>query len=125
MERMRVAQPAGPSRAARRAAPAGTGNGVLALQRSAGNAAVVSLIDAQRAPEDDDLAPWNGGAGAGADHADEGAAAPGPGEAGIPEGAAPAPAGGMNDLGPVARVGTLIADSIVATSYTPGAGNIW
>jgi hypothetical protein len=31
----------------------------------------------------------------------------------------------MNDLGPVARVGTLIADSIVATSYTPGAGNIW
>lgn len=123
---MRVAQPAGPSRAARRAAPAGTGNGVLALQRSAGNAAVVSLIDAQRAPEDDDLAPWNGGAGAGADHAAEGTeAAEGPGEAGIPEGAAPAPAGGMNDLGPVARVGTLIADSIVATSYTPGAGNIW
>ena len=35
------------------------------------------------------------------------------------------PPGGVNELGPIARTGTLIADSIIASSYTPGAGNVF
>jgi hypothetical protein len=56
--------------------------------------------------------------------------APTPAEGG--GGAPPTPApptgetpGGINDLGPFARTGTLIADNIIATSYTPGVGNVF
>lgn len=125
MERERVIRPSSSSRAARKAPSTSGASGVLALQRTAGNAAVASLVGAQRVPDEDELAPWDGG---GADHAGETESAGTPAEAGIPQGAAPeggAGAGGMNDLGSVARVGTLIADSIVAASYSPGAGNIW
>ena len=32
---------------------------------------------------------------------------------------------GMVDAGGVVKCDTLIADSVVASSYTPGAGNVW
>jgi hypothetical protein len=35
------------------------------------------------------------------------------------------PPGGVNELGPIARTGTLIADSIIASRYTPGAGSVF
>ena len=31
----------------------------------------------------------------------------------------------MTQTGGVIRAGTIIADSVVATSYSPGAGNVW
>ena len=32
---------------------------------------------------------------------------------------------GMTQTGGVIRAGTIIADSVVAASYSPGAGNVW
>ena len=90
---------------------------VLALQRTAGNAAVTSLV--QRAGLDDFFGPSPfGGGPQGETDGGGGGSTP----------AAPPttePAGGINELGPVARTGTLIADSIIASSYTPGAGNVF
>lgn len=113
--------------------PAGVGGpagGLLGLQQSAGNAAVASMVGLQRSPLDNLVDPWAGGPLSG-----DGGGAATPDAAGIPAGGSPTdaggagptaePGGGMNELGPVAHVGTLIADSIVASSYTPGAGNIW
>jgi hypothetical protein len=106
-------------------APAPTSDGgragaMLALQRTAGNAAVASTMDVQREGLDDVFGPNPFG---------EGGQEPAPGDGGDPETpAAPTgtdPSGGINELGPIARTGTLIADTVIASSYTPGAGNIW
>ena len=49
-----------------------------------------------------------------------------PGAGSSPESpASGATAGGINELGPVARTGTLIADTIIASTYSPGAGNVF
>ena len=73
------------------------------------------MIGAQRLPIGDEE-ELDGGSGGGP-------------EMGTPDAAAgdqaAAPTGGVNELGAVAHVGTLLADSIVAASYSPGAGNIW
>jgi hypothetical protein len=100
------------------AVEAGRAGAVLALQRSAGNAAVASVV-AQRAGLDDLFGPSPFGGG-GADQAEGagGGTAPTTPESGEA-------AGGINELGPVARTGTLIADNIIASSYTPGAGNVF
>jgi hypothetical protein len=121
-------------RASRRPTPkspvGGPSGGLLGLQQSAGNAAVSSML-AQRIPiRMDEMDASSGGSGAAT-----------PESAGVPAstgdtsaseaggatgdaGASAAGGGGINDLGPIARAGTLIADSIIASSYTPGAGNI-
>jgi|GEM_PF-3769459 hypothetical protein len=123
---------------------------LLGMQASAGNratAAAVQRLPVQRVIELDELGietgPVSGGAGTAAvEGASAGAASAGPagvaagseaatagaaatGAAAGATGATETPAGGVNELGTVARVGTLIADTIVATSYTPGAGNIF
>jgi hypothetical protein len=108
----------------------GRAGALLGLQRTAGNAAVTSLVGGptvQRQGLDDLFGPNPFGGGT--------TPAPTPAEGG--GGAPPTPApptgepatgeapGGINDLGPFARTGTLIADNIIATSYTPGVGNVF
>jgi hypothetical protein len=110
---------------------------ILGLQRSAGNAAVTSLVGGreatvagptvQRQGLDDLFGPspfGGGGAGSQGPTDSGGGNAPTPAPAPAP-GVGEAPPGGINELGPVARTGTLIADSIIASSYTPGAGNVF
>jgi hypothetical protein len=121
--------------APRRASGGGTVDGVLALQRSAGNAAVASMVGAQRLPETapegvqravhiDEVETTTSGA-AGPSSAGGAASTPA-GAAAAGAGATGAAAGAPTDLGEVATVGTLIArNAVVSPSYTPGAGNIW
>lgn len=93
----------------------GPGRAMLALQRTAGNAAVTSMIGVQRDGIGDDLFGPNPFGGPGPQTAEGDGGPPAPAE----------PPSGINELGPVARTGTLIADSIIASSYSPGAGNIF
>ena len=106
----------------------GTAGTVLGLQRTAGNAAVASMValrrgagtlapSVQREGVDDLLGPNPFGGGE-ADQSGGGGGSPSPTTD-------PGSAGGINELGPIARTGTLIADTVIASSYTPGAGNIW
>jgi hypothetical protein len=120
LEQQRTAQRAA---APRRAAVGTREAGMLALQRSAGNQAVASLVQRDTGDWWSTDTPFSSTPSAGASStATPTGVAPSTTPAETPEAGA---AGGINELGPVARVGTLIADSIVATSYTPGAGNIW
>ncbi len=122
---------------------------LLALQRSAGNTAVASLVGAptiQRdAPIDDgSVSGAPSGTAGSAGSAVTGTAGAGTGAAvpSGPSGTAGGPvtaAGGVTTInGPVVRLeaamtqspgviqaDTVIANSIVAASYTPGAGNEW
>jgi hypothetical protein len=102
--------------------------GLMALQRSAGNAAVSSLVGAapvQRVVAIDELTT-------------EVATAPEEGPA--PDGGNPVSSSGgtttisgsqinleaaMTSTSGIIRAGTIVADSVVASSYTPGAGNVW
>ena len=109
--------------------------GLMALQRSAGNAAVASLVApkaVQRAPVeidemttrvgvDESAAPANapappGGAGGGAVTSD--------GTNTTITGATISLAAPLTSTDGVIRAGTIIADSVVASTYSPGAGNI-
>jgi hypothetical protein len=132
-----IAGPADP----RLAHGADAGGGLLHLQRTAGNAAVSSLLapTVQRVLELDemssDVTPAADAAGGPA------AATAGPaGPAAAVEGAGPVTSDGtsttisgatinldsaMTQTDGVIRAGTIIADSVVATNYTPGAGNVW
>jgi hypothetical protein len=110
--------------------------GLLALQRSAGNAAVASLVGTavpvQRAVTIDEMevtaepAPTaqedgtGAGAGAGADQ-------PVTSDGGTTtiHGAHVSIDAAMTEAHGVLRADTIIADSVVASSYTPGAGNVW
>jgi hypothetical protein len=99
--------------------------GVLSLQRTAGNSAVASLFAAGRAvqregegeippnPFDEPSAPTGGG--------------PITSDGGTTtiNGGAIVLNAGMTSTGGVIRASTIIADSVVASSYTPGAGNVW
>lgn len=113
--------------------------GLLALQRTAGNAAVASLVGGtpvvQRAVQIDELTT----------RVDTGDATAAAGQAGGQAGAGPAGSGPVTSDGAtttitggqvtidapmtqangVLRATTVIADSIVASSYTPGPGNVW
>ena len=143
--------PAGSQGADPRLAHAGTAApGLMALQRSAGNAAVASLVagraTVQRAPvqieevsgrvsaadPSSPLSPAVAGAVSGAVH--DAAAAAGGGAANpvSSDGATTTVTGSaihlaapMTQADGVLRVDTLVADSVVASSYTPGAGNVW
>ena len=97
---------------------------ILGLQRTAGNAAVSSLMSGptvQREGLDDLFGPSPFGGGGTTPAPAGGGEAPAPGTA---PPTAETPPGGINELGPIARTGTLIADQIIATAYTPGVGNI-
>lgn len=109
--------------------------GLLALQRTAGNAAVASLVGGapavQRAVRIDELTTRvdTGDATAAAGQAGAGPAGSGPVTS---DGATTTITGGqvtidapMTQANGVLRATTVIADSIVASSYTPGAGNVW
>jgi hypothetical protein len=106
----------------------GRAGALLGLRRTAGNAAVTSLVGGPTVQREglDDLFgpnPFGGGGTTPAPAPVDGGGGPPPAPAPAPTTGEPAP-GGVNDLGPMARTGTLIADAIVANSYTPGAGNI-
>ena len=109
-----AAAPRSPARATRGAA-SGPGRAVLALQRTAGNAAVTSVIGVQRDGIGDELFGPNPFGEPGPQTAEGDGGSPAPAE----------PPSGINELGPIARTGTLIADTIIASSYTPGAGNVF
>ncbi len=109
--------------------------GLMALQRTAGNAAVASLL-AQRATVQRDVqidemstsvdvsdaaAGAAGATGAGA----AGGAVTSDGSNTTINGSVINLAAPMTQTGGVIRAGTIIADSVVATSYSPGAGNVW
>jgi hypothetical protein len=113
----------------------------MALQRTAGNAAVASLVGrpaVQRAVEidelstsvtvDDTAAAQAGATGAGA----AGATPAGAGGPVTSDGASTTISGAqitldaaMTQANGVLRADTIIADNVVASSYTPGAGNVW
>lgn len=106
--------------------------GLLALQRSAGNAAVASLVAPRSVQRDVEI----GEVEVTADAAESAPAAPGTGAgaggAVTSDGATTTITGGLINLDTaitqtsgVIRAGTIIADSVVATSYSPGAGNVW
>lgn len=103
--------------------------GLLALQRSAGNAAVASLVGAvapvQRAVTIDELTTDVA-------RAPEPESGTGDGGAVTSDGATTTITGGTIELAApmthaagVLRADTIIADNVVASSYTPGAGNVW
>ena len=115
-----------------RLAHGGAEAGLLHLQRTAGNAAVASMVApaVQRAVEIDEItteadagAPDSGAPDTGGD------ASTGPvssdGDATTISGGQIHLAAPMVDAPGVLRVGTIIADTVVGSSYTPGAGNMW
>lgn len=98
----------------------GVARHVLQLQRTAGNRGVTELLDVQRDdPPGGTAAPAEPTAG-------------GTGET-IGDGSKPvsinAPMVNLNTAmtrsSGVLQVPTLIADSVIASNYTPGAGNVW
>jgi hypothetical protein len=120
---------AGDPRLAGRTVPA---SGLLALQRSAGNAAVMSLVDAvpsvQRAvtiEEMETVAPPQPTAQQ--EEAAYGTAAPVTSDGGTTtiHGAHVSIEAPMTEAHGVLRADTIVADNVVASSYTPGAGNAW
>ena len=116
-----------------RLGPAATPASVLNLQRLAGNAAV------QRAVAIDDVSTTVDTAGPAAPQEATAAtaggapAAPGAAPASLGDGSSPVAINGttvgvhapMMQVDGVVRASTIIADSVVASNYTPGAGNVW
>ncbi|HEY6568643.1 MAG TPA: hypothetical protein VIZ22_00040 [Candidatus Limnocylindrales bacterium] len=107
--------------------------GLMALQRSAGNAAVASLV----APRSVQRAVEIGEVTTSVDAVDSPPETAGAGGAGA-SGAVTSDGGtttitgavinldsAMTQTSGVIRAGTIIADSVVAASYSPGAGNVW
>lgn len=105
--------------------PANAAPALLALQRTAGNAAVASLVAGRPLPVQRDVS---------IDEI-ETTVGPTPGAGGGPvtsDGASTTVSGSTITLAApvttadgVLRAQTIIADSIVASSYSPGAGNLW
>ena len=121
-----IAGPADPRLAHGDAAP-----GLLALQRTAGNAAVSSLVApvVQREVRIDEMestvsGPATGPAapGAAGGASDGAAAATGPTTITGSQITLDAP---ITESPGVIRADTVIANSVVAANYTPGAGNVW
>ena len=108
---------------------AATPASLLHLQRAAGNAAVQHLVQREETPPGDaappTTSPGPGPAGGGAVTGD------GSGPTTINGALVDVNAGAVNLHAPVVtadgviRASTIIADNVVASSYTPGAGNIW
>ncbi|OGO57734.1 MAG: hypothetical protein A2V85_18430 [Chloroflexi bacterium RBG_16_72_14] len=105
--------------------------GLMALQRSAGNAAVVALVATrpavQRDVEIDEIttevgttgpAPTGGTSGTGGPVTSDGSNTTVSG--GTITLAAP-----LTIASGILRADTIIADSVIASNYTPGTGNVW
>ena len=117
----------------------GAAPGLMALQRTAGNAAVAALVGrpaVQRAVEIDELSTSvtvdDTAAQAGATGAGAAGATPAGGSPVTSDGANTTITGAqitldaaMTQANGVLRADTIIADNVVASSYTPGAGNVW
>ena len=106
---------------------------LLRVQRTAGNAALASLVApaVQRVVNLDEMSTEVGAApeaGAG-EPAAAGASGPAADTGGEADHTITAGHIGLNapmvEAPGIIRAQTVIADSIVATSYTPGAGNVW
>jgi hypothetical protein len=111
-----------------RLAHGGAEAGLVHLQRTAGNAAVASMVApaVQRAVEIDEVTsevdapspdPGAGGATAGPVSSDGGTTT-------ISGGVIRLDAA-MTSTDGIIRANTIIADNVVGSNYTPGAGNIW
>lgn len=139
-------RPVGPATVApegAQAAHSGAVERILELQRTAGNRAVVQRLAqgglnpaVQRVVGIDEVSAEVDGSGApGPDAAAEGAGATGAGATGagteINDSIVRVNAGSIDLNAPIVRVGgviqadTVIAESIVASNYTPGSGNAW
>lgn len=124
---------------ARLAAPDATGgtaaaaSGLMALQRTAGNAAVTSMlapavqrsvtideIDTTVDAPDADVEPSPAAGGGG----DGGAVTSSGGQTTITGAQITLDAAMVSTPG-VLRTGTIIADNVIGSNYTPGAGNVW
>jgi len=105
--------------------------GLLALQRSAGNAAVASLVGeqapVQRSVVIDEVDVTAGPAPTPDEAEAAGADQPVTSDGGTTtiHGSAVSIEAAMTEAHGVLRADTIIADSVVASSYSPGAGNIW
>jgi hypothetical protein len=108
-------------------------SGLMNLQRSAGNAAVMSLI-AERPPvqravriEEMEVSAAAPQPTAQQEEAAYGTAAPVTSDGGTTtiHGSHVSIEAPMTEAHGVLRADTIIADSVVASSYTPGAGNVW
>jgi hypothetical protein len=112
--------------------------GLMALQRTAGNAAVASLLAPSATVQREnvqidelttrvdvsDTAAGAAGA-AGATGSGAGGAVTSDGSTTTINGSVIDLAAPMTQTDGVIRAGTIIADSVVASSYSPGAGNVW
>jgi hypothetical protein len=109
-----------------RLAHGGAAPGLLQLQRTAGNAAVSSLVApaVQREVQIDEMTSEVGGAGAGPTTPTGDA---GPGDAGerTITGSVIRLAAPITHADGVLEADTVVANNIVAANYTPGAGNVW
>lgn len=117
---------AGDPRLAGHTAPAA---GLLALQRSAGNAAVTSLVGArspvQRAVTIEEVTGQVEGPPAPGSGSGEGGAVTSDGATTTITGGTIELEAPMTQAHGILRADTIIADNVVASSYTPGAGNVW
>ena len=100
---------------------AAAASGLLALQRTAGNAAVASLIAPSVQRDGPEPAPEAGGTSG----APGGTGATGAGGATEITGSTIQLNAPMVTAPGVIQADTIIANSVVASSYTPGAGNEW
>lgn len=114
---------------------AGSAPGLMALQRSAGNAAVAGLVaprSVQRAVQIDeltsrvDVADGPAGLGAATNAAGDAAANPvsSDGANTTITGALISLDAAMVETGGIIRANTIVADNVVGTNYTPGVGNL-
>ncbi len=117
----------------------GAVSGLLALQRSAGNAAVSSMVSGEPSVQRDvvidevDVSPTTpadaeapaGAGGAGGAVTSDGGNTTITGGTVTIEGGQVNINAAMTQASGVLQADTLIANSVVASSYTPGAGNVW
>ena len=105
--------------------------GLLHLQRSAGNAAVTALVapSVQRAVSIDEISSEVTTAPETSAPGDTGGSSVNPvtsdGAGTTISGATITLDAAMTQTDGVIRAGTIVADSVVASNYTPGAGNVW
>ena len=106
--------------------------GLLALQRSAGNAAVASLVGAAPSVQRDVRIEEMDTSVEPAPAAQQGETDPGANQAVTSDGGTTTIHGAhvsidaaMTEAHGVLRADTIIADSVIASNYTPGAGNVW
>lgn len=106
--------PSGPGTSAMRQAA------VLQMQRTHGNAHVMRQLDSSIQRQDEE----GGGAGPSAISSASSRVEAGGGGVEI-SGPTLKVHAGYTEVDGILKTGTLIADSVVSSSYTPGAGNIW